>query len=184
MDLKRSIPATDDKPAQSIPQPESRAGGGVQNDVRNRLRNAVRNNADGAHRSAGFGLPCANCRLYYPANLDACPGCNSKQRVSPSVVPALPRAQAAAGALPAHIVVDPERKACPKELDSQLSAGHAEVTGPPAVCTFGERHVQSTEAASICRVCYDRVRERVDVCEAALHMDLKEAAQIIYGAVW
>jgi len=28
------------------------------------------------------------------------------------------------------------------------------------------------------------LQERVDVCEAALHIDLKEAAQIIYDAVW
>jgi len=28
------------------------------------------------------------------------------------------------------------------------------------------------------------VQERVDVLEAALHIDLKEAAQIVYQAVW
>jgi hypothetical protein len=28
------------------------------------------------------------------------------------------------------------------------------------------------------------LQERVDVCEAAMHIDLKEAAQIIYDAVW
>ncbi len=184
MDLKRSTPATDAKPAQSIPQPETRIRGGVQNDIRNNLRNAVRNNADAAHKSSGFGLPCANCRLYYPANLDACPGCNSKERVSPSIVPALLKAQSAAGGLPANIIVEQERKASPKELDSQLLAAHAEVEGPPLVCTFGERHVQGAEAASICKPCYDRLQERLDVCEAALHMDLKEAAQIIYAAVW
>src|SRR5947199_72303 len=35
-----------------------------------------------------------------------------------------------------------------------------------------------------CRTCYDRVQERVDVIEAALHMDLKEAAKIVFEAVW
>ncbi len=32
--------------------------------------------------------------------------------------------------------------------------------------------------------CYERLQERLDICEAALHIDLKEAAQIIYEAVW
>jgi hypothetical protein len=52
------------------------------------------------------------------------------------------------------------------------------------MCTLAERHAQGAEAASICKPCYDRLQERVDVFEAALHMDLKEAAQIIYDAVW
>ena len=36
----------------------------------------------------------------------------------------------------------------------------------------------------VCQGCYDHLQERVDVLEAALHMDLKEAAQIVYDAVW
>ena len=38
--------------------------------------------------------------------------------------------------------------------------------------------------ADVCTACYERIQERLDVCEAALHIDLKEAAQIIYDAVW
>jgi len=34
-----------------------------------------------------YGLPCADCRLYYPANLKACPVCSSLERVSPESVP-------------------------------------------------------------------------------------------------
>ena len=30
-----------------------------------------------------YGLPCADCRLYYPANLKVCPVCSSVERVSP-----------------------------------------------------------------------------------------------------
>ena len=41
-----------------------------------------------------------------------------------------------------------------------------------------------TAGADICKACYDRLQERVDCIEAALHIDLKEAAQIIYDAVW
>jgi hypothetical protein len=34
-------------------------------------------------RSVRYGLPCANCRAYYPAILGACPVCGSIERVSP-----------------------------------------------------------------------------------------------------
>jgi hypothetical protein len=30
-----------------------------------------------------YGLPCAGCGAYYSANVDACPVCNSTERVSP-----------------------------------------------------------------------------------------------------
>jgi hypothetical protein len=81
-------------------------------------------------------------------------------------------------------VLEQEREAFLKEFKSQLFAAHAEVTNTPVVCTFGEHHGERAEPASICKPCYDRLQERVDVCEAALHMDLKDAAQIVYDAVW
>jgi hypothetical protein len=184
MDLTQSTSAAAAKPAQSaMPQPESVANV-RSSDVRSNLRNAVRNDANAAHRSSGFGLPCANCRLYYPANLDACPACNSKERVSAKVVPAIPKVETAAEPAPDSAVVEQEREAFLKEFKSQLFAAHAEVASSPVICVLGEHHVQGGEAASICKPCYDRLQERVDVCEAALHIDLKEASQIIYDAVW
>ncbi len=33
-----------------------------------------------------YGLPCANCKLYYSADLTACPICQCKERVSPTLV--------------------------------------------------------------------------------------------------
>jgi len=183
MDLTQHSSAAATKPAQSsMPQPENTIG--VRSQVRSNLRNAVRNNADAAHRSSGFGMPCANCRLYYPANLDTCPACNSKERVSAKAVPAIPKVQPAAEPVPDNAVVEKEREAFLKEFKSQLFAAHAEVSTAPAICTLGEHHIQGAEAASICKLCYDRLQERVDVLEAALHIDLKEAAQIIYDAVW
>jgi hypothetical protein len=185
MELTRSTPAAAAaKPAQSAPQPENKVGGDVRNDVRNDMRNAVRSGAKAQHHSSGFGMPCSNCRLYYPANLDVCPACNSKERVSPRVAPAIPKVQTAAEPLPDTAVVDQEREAFLKQFKSQLFAAHTEVANAAAVCSLAEHHVQGAEAASICKLCYDRLQERVDVCEAALHMDLKEAAQIIYDAVW
>jgi hypothetical protein len=62
---------------------------------------------------------------------------------------------------------------------------HAEVmNAPESVCRFTEHHPGEQGKADVCIGCYERVQERLDVCEAALHMDLKEAAQIIYDAVW
>jgi hypothetical protein len=183
MDLTRSTPAAA-KPAHSVPQTEANVRSDVRSDVRNNLRNSVRRNDQAPQKFSGYGMPCANCRLYYPANLDSCPACSSNERVSASVVPVIPKVQAAAEPLPDTAVVEQEREAFLKEFKSQLFAAHAEVTNAPALCTMAEHHVQAPEAASICKPCYDRLQERVDVLEAALHMDVKEAAQIVYDAVW
>lgn len=184
MDLTRSTQAAAAKPAQSVVPPEN----DVRSDLRNSVRRTEQRNAaapgEAPHKSSGYGMPCAKCRLYYPADLDICPACNSKERVSPNVVPAIPKSQAAAEPVPDAAVVEQEREAFLKEFKSQLFAAHAEVASAPAVCTLGEHHVQGAEAAAICKPCYDRLQERVDVCEAALHIDLKEAAQIVYDAVW
>ncbi|MBZ5683252.1 MAG: hypothetical protein LAO24_24455 [Acidobacteriia bacterium] len=144
--------------------------------------------AHGAHgRPSGYGLPCAKCHLYYPADLDVCPTCNSKERVSPvAVPPAPPRvAQPNAEPAPAVDVLEQEREEFLRQFKSQLFAAHSEVANAPApVCTLGEHHTGEPESAEICKQCYDRLQERLDVCEGALHMDLKDAAQIIYDAVW
>jgi hypothetical protein len=184
MDSTRSTSAAAAKPAPLVPQPGNNALNNNNNDVRNDLRNSVRGGSKGQRQSTGFGLPCSNCRLYYPANLDVCPACNSRERVSPSVVPAIPKVQAAAEPSPDTAIVEQEREAFLKEFKSQLFAAHAEVSSSPAICTLGEHHVEGAEAATVCKPCYDRLQERLDVCEAVLHIDLKEAAQIIYDAVW
>jgi hypothetical protein len=138
---------------------------------------------EAAGKGAGYGLPCANCHLYYPASLDACPTCNSKERVSPNVAP-IRKAQPAAEPAPDNAALEREREAFLNEFKSQLFAAQAEVANAPAICSLAEHHADESEPASICKPCYDRLQERVDVCEAALHIDLKEAAQIVYDAVW
>jgi hypothetical protein len=184
MDSTRSTQAAATKPAQSVPQPESNVRTDARVDVRKDLRNSVRSGAKSQHRSSGFGMPCSNCRLYYPADLDACPACNSNERVSPTAVPVIPKVQVAAEPSPDSAVVEQEREAFLKEFKSQLFAAHTEVANSTEICTLAEHHIQGAEVASICKPCYDRLQERVDVCEAAMHIDLKEAAQIIYDAVW
>lgn len=179
MDLTRSGKGTAAKAAPYVGPTTD-----VRTDIRHDLRNAVRSASEAPRRSGGYGLPCANCRLYYPADLDSCPACNSRERVSPRLAAATPKAQAVAEPLPDTSTLEQEREAFLSEFKSQLFAAHAEVAGAPAFCAMGEHHAQAPEPATICKACYDRVQERVDVCEAALHIDLKEASQIIYDAVW
>jgi hypothetical protein len=190
--LTRPTAAALGKVAPPAMQPESAVRSDVRernrDNVRNDLRNAVRNDAVAPRKSSGYGLPCSNCRLYYPANLDTCPACNSEERVSASVAAIIPPVQAAPDIIPENVVeqekVEQEREEFLKQFKSQLVAAHAEAANSQTVCNLGEHQPEEPEPASICKPCYDRMQERVDVFEAALHIDLKEAAQIIYDAVW
>ena len=135
---------------------------------------------------SGYGLPCSKCHLYYPADLDECPTCHHKERVSP-VVPRFPvrPAQAATEPTPDSTVLEQEREEFLRQFKSRLLEAHAEVAnGPESACKFTEHHPGEPGKADVCTGCYERIQERLDVCEAALLMDLKEAAQIIYDAVW
>src|SRR5579864_3103216 len=51
---------------------------------------------DAARKASGYGLPCAKCHLYYPADLDICPTCRHHERVSPVVPRIAPRVTQAA----------------------------------------------------------------------------------------
>jgi|SRR5579863_7575431 hypothetical protein len=138
-----------------------------------------------ARKLTGYGLPCAKCHLYYPADLDHCPTCQHPERV-PVVVPKVPPrvAQTVPDPIPDTTVVEKEREEFLRQFKSQLVDAHAEVASAPASVCAGEQHVGASASAEVCKVCYERLQERLDVCEAALHLDLKEAAQIIYDAVW
>lgn len=157
-------------------------------EVRTDLRNAVRSDAAATPRTSGYGLPCANCRLYYPANLDTCPACNSSERVSSMVAPIIPPVQATTDIAMENGVeqekVEQEREEFLKQFKSQMFAESAEAGNSASSCSLGGNHAQGRETASVCKPCYDQLQERVDVFEAALHIDLKEAAQIVYDAVW
>jgi hypothetical protein len=180
MEATRPAAAQAAKPAQSISPPET----APRTDPRHLGRVPAAGQAEAAQKFVGYGLPCIKCKLYYPANLDVCPTCQGTERMSPTVVPGLPRAQAATDAVPDTAVVEKEREAFLKEFKSQLFAAHAEVTNSPVVCTLGEHPAETPEAASVCKQCYEHLQERVDVCEAALHIDVKDAAEIVYNAVW
>jgi hypothetical protein len=51
-------------------------------------------------------------------------------------------------------------------------------------CSLEANHSREFEQARVCQTCYARLQQRVDLLEAALRMDLKETAQVIYDAVW
>jgi hypothetical protein len=137
-----------------------------------------------ARKPVGYGLPCAKCHLYYAADLDTCPSCNARERVLP-VLPKTPKMQASAEPEIDAAALEQEREEFLRQFKSQLLAAHVETTTAAApTCNFADNHPGDPEVAEVCKPCYEKLQERLDVCEAALHMDMKEAAQIIYDAVW
>lgn len=135
-------------------------------------------------QSVGYGLPCSRCHAYYPADMDACPICKSPDRVSPSV----PVTHSTAAVVPqpeASAPVDDERESFLKQLKSQAFALHTQVNAAATFrCVLQHQHNGATEPAAVCHTCYGEARQQADRLEAALHMDAKEAAKIVYEAVW
>ena len=131
--------------------------------------------------NTGYGLPCAKCRQYYPANLSACPVCKTAQRVSP--VELIPSNPPAVSTDPSKSK-DEQRERILREFKAQMYANHSQIAPTTqSVCAHASGPGKH-EAATVCRACYARLQERVDVLEAALLIDPKEAAQIVYNAVW
>jgi len=132
-------------------------------------------------KPAGYGLPCSKCKTYYLASLSACPVCKSTQRVSPiGVIPARERA-ASTGA--STRIADEKQENILRELKTKLAADSQAGTQTQTRCKFAGDE-PSHKSASVCKTCYEDLEERLDLYEAALHMDLNEAAQVIYDAVW
>jgi hypothetical protein len=142
--------------------------------------------AEADRKPIGYGLPCAKCHLYYPADMDVCPTCKHPHRVLPVASKVQPTvAQTKNEAIPDGARVEQEREEFLRQFKSQLmeaQAGMANIS--EFVCKMVEQHPGEAAPAEVCKPCYERLQERVDVCEGALHLDLKEAAQIIYNAVW
>lgn len=132
---------------------------------------------------ARYGLPCAKCKTYYTSDLAACPICKSPQRVSPTAP--LPTA-APAEQLPDPDKLAQERERFLNEFKSQIDVSPLppEAATPAQHCNRVENHTSGPQTADVCQGCYDKLQERVDVLEAALHIDVAEAAQIVYDAVW
>jgi len=135
-------------------------------------------------KPVGYGMPCSRCHAYYPADMQACPICKSTERVSPTQ-PAAHPAAAFAGQGATATPIDAERERLLKELKSQAFASHTQINAAPTFrCVLEHQHSGSTEPAAVCHSCYSDVRHKADIMEAALHIDAKDAAKIVYDAVW
>jgi len=137
-------------------------------------------------KPAGYGLPCVKCRTYYAANVKVCPVCQTTERVSPVVATiAPPSAPAISEETPDLATLEAERERFLRDFKAQLLTSQMQVRStPPTNCTRAENHQSGQQTATVCQTCFDHLQERVDILEAALHIDLKEAAQIVYEAVW
>jgi len=135
-------------------------------------------------KPVGYGLPCSRCHAYYPSDMHACPICKSTERVSPTQPVVHP--QAAVAAQPATAPqIDETRERLLKELKSRAFASHTQINAAAAFnCVLKHQHSGATEPAAVCHTCYSDVRQKADLMEAALHIDAKEAAKIVYDAVW
>jgi hypothetical protein len=110
--------------------------------------------------------------------------CKSPERVAVSAVKS-PVPVAPSEQLPDPALLEQERERFLREFKEQLAT--LEISGQSAAfarCLKEENHQGGFATATVCQECYEHLQERVDVLEAALHMDLKEAAQIVYDAVW
>ena len=140
-----------------------------------------------AKKPSGYGLPCLKCHLYYPADLDRCPTCHARERVSPLTLKRKSHlAQRSAEKVGPDSALEKEREEFFRQFKAQLKEVHTEVARAPeaAVCKSKEHPAGQDRSAALCSACYERLQERVDVLEAAMHIDPKEAAQIVYDAVW
>ncbi len=155
--------------------------------------------AQGVHR-IGYGLPCANCGTYYTADLNMCPVCQSGERVPAESVQSgggTERVeQIAAQAMPSQTEsqvgdetpddtqVAAERERFLREYKAKIFSTHKLNATVTFHCTLEHNHLHGYEPAAVCKSCFEEMEQKADRLDAALRMDLKEAAQIIYDAVW
>jgi len=138
-----------------------------------------------AARPIGFGLPCSKCKSYYAANLKVCPVCKNAERItaSPAATPAPPPLTEET---PSLAVLEREREKFLREFKAQMFSSQMQLQRQASAknCARHESHSGESQPAAVCQACYDELQRRFDVLEAALHIDVKEAAQIVYEAVW
>jgi hypothetical protein len=136
-------------------------------------------------RGIDWGDVGIRCHAYYPADMHACPICKTSERVSPTapVIHSMGPAEAVSVAPSAQI--DDERERFLKELKSQAFASHTQMDPVTTFrCVLDHQHTDTVEPAAVCHSCYSDAKQQVDRMEAAFYMDPKEAAKIVYDAVW
>jgi hypothetical protein len=130
-------------------------------------------------RPVGYGLPCAKCRAYYPSDMPSCPICRAKDRVSPASGPQVSTAASVPQTDEAKTMSEERERL--RELKSQI---YSQVAGTTFRCALDQNHSGTVEPAAICHSCYSQARQQADRLEAALHIETKDAAKIVYDAVW
>ena len=106
---------------------------------------------ESATKPAGYGLPCAKCRLYYPADLDICPTCHHHERVSP-IVPKVPPklTHAVPDPVPDSAAVEQEREEFLRQFKSQLMEAHSVVMNTAgSICALGEHRAGDDAGAML-----------------------------------
>jgi hypothetical protein len=88
--------------------------------------------------------------------------------------------------LPDPVQLEQERERFLQEFSAQVVAAPMppDTVTAAITCTRQENHISSPEPATVCQSCFDHLQERVDILEAAMHLEIREAAQIVYDAVW
>jgi hypothetical protein len=153
-------------------------------------------------RPTRYGLPCASCKAYYASDLTACPICSCAERV-PAIVAGMESARTLKKTLQSilpyalrsiinlDLPIARREKSLPTGccdeqgerlllLSASIREAEADTNLP---CILDENHTQHG-SASVCLNCYEQLSEKLTRTEAALLMDLQEATQIIYEAVW
>jgi hypothetical protein len=132
-------------------------------------------------KRAGYGLPCAKCKTYYAADLQACPVCKCPGRVTAKTVSEAP----VSSNHPDAVALEEEHERFLREFKAGAYASHTQSNAAASSrCSKDQNHQGGFEPAAVCQPCHDRIQEHADLMEAALHIDLKEAAKVIYDAVW
>ena len=152
----------------------------------------LRCSVDLGPRRTGYGLPCVKCKTYYAADLSACPVCKTEERVLPTSVVynnTCPRPPESFAPAREGATLKGERGRFLREFGTKVLNFNGQIDpqiDAPAGrrCSLEARHKGEFELATVCQNCYAHLQQRVDLLEAALHMDLKETTQVVYDAVW
>jgi TonB family protein len=99
-------------------------------------------------QTVGYGLPCAKCHRYFPADLPECPICKSKQRVDAIVPPADPtrrKGQASVASTPAMTALEQQRAEFLKQFAAPVLVAEVEVGNSPGPATAKDRQFSESK---------------------------------------
>lgn len=156
-------------------------------------QSADNSDSPGAVVRQRYGLPCAKCRTYYSSDQPCCPVCKNGNRLVPAgsraVAPPSPAPTPSVPPLDPNVVpdlktIERERERFVQEFRARMQAARAQAKADRAPAhNLVVNHRVASSPAKVCHECH-HLRDRVDLMETALQIDMKDAAQIVYDAVW